>query len=207
MKIIEAVEGALSLPFDEGMALERKLFLQCIDSPQRAGLIHAFFAEREVLKAPETKSASPRPLASAGIVGGGTMGAGIAVAMLDAGMPVTMIERDDTQLARGRANVEKVYDGLIKKERMTAEAKAAVMARFNGFHQLRRAGQRRHRGRGRVRGHGREEGRVRRTRPRVQARRRAGHQHLVPRHRRDRGQHLASRRTWWACTSSRRPTS
>ena len=132
MKIVEAVEGALTLPFDEGMALERKLFLQCIDSPQRAGLIHAFFAEREVLKAPETRSASPRPLESAGIVGGGTMGAGIAVAMLDAGLPVTMIERDDTQLARGRANVEKVYDGLIAKGRITPEAKAAVMARFSG---------------------------------------------------------------------------
>ncbi len=132
MKIIEAVEAALALPFDEGMALERKLFLQCIDSPQRAGLIHAFFAEREVQKAPETKAAKPRALASAGIVGGGTMGAGIAVAMLDAGLPVTMIERDDTQLARGRANVEKVYDGLIQKGRMTPEAKAAVMARFSG---------------------------------------------------------------------------
>lgn len=132
MKIVEAVEAALTLAFDEGMALERKLFMQCIESPQRAGLIHAFFAEREVLKAPETKAAKPRPLDSAGIVGGGTMGAGIAVAMLDAGMPVTMIERDDTQLARGRANVEKVYDGLIQKGRMTLETKAAVMARFSG---------------------------------------------------------------------------
>ncbi|HEY2256299.1 MAG TPA: 3-hydroxyacyl-CoA dehydrogenase NAD-binding domain-containing protein, partial [Variovorax sp.] len=132
MKIIDATEGALSLPFDEGMALERKLFLQCIDSPQRAGLIHAFFAEREVLKAPETRAAKPRPLASAGIVGGGTMGAGIAVAMLDAGMPVTMIERDEPSLARGRGHVERVYDGLIQKGRMTAEAKAAVMARFSG---------------------------------------------------------------------------
>lgn len=132
MKIIEAVEGALTLPFAEGMALERQLFLQCIDSPQRAGLIHAFFAEREVLKAPETKAAKPRPLASAGIVGGGTMGAGIAVSMLDAGMPVTMIERDAPSLARGRQHVEKVYDGLIAKGRMTAEAKAAVMARFTG---------------------------------------------------------------------------
>ena len=77
------------------MALERKLFLQCIDSPQRAGLIHAFFAEREVPKAPETKAAKPRAIAMAGIVGGGTMGAGIAVAMLDAGLPVAMIERDE----------------------------------------------------------------------------------------------------------------
>jgi len=132
MKIIEAVEAALTKPFDEGMALERQLFLQCIASPQRAGLIHAFFAEREVLKAPETKAAKPRALDAAGIIGGGTMGAGIAVAMLDAGMPVTMIERDDAQLARGRANVEKVYDGLVKKGRMTPEAKAAVMARFSG---------------------------------------------------------------------------
>lgn len=132
MKIVEAVEAALTLPFDEGMALERKLFMQCIESPQRAGLIHAFFAEREVLKAPETKAAKPRPLDTAGIVGGGTMGAGIAVAMLDAGMPVTMIERDEAQLARGRANVEKVYDGLVQKGRMTPEAKAAVMARYSG---------------------------------------------------------------------------
>ncbi|WP_431108422.1 3-hydroxyacyl-CoA dehydrogenase NAD-binding domain-containing protein [Variovorax paradoxus] len=132
MKIIEAVEAALTLPFDEGMALERKLFLQCIDSPQRAGLIHAFFAEREVLKAPETKAATPRAIESAGIIGGGTMGAGIAVAMLDAGLPVTMIERDEPSLARGRQHVEKVYDGLIGKGRMTPEAKAAVMARFSG---------------------------------------------------------------------------
>jgi 3-hydroxyacyl-CoA dehydrogenase len=132
MKIIEAVEAALDQPFDAGMALERKLFLQCIDSPQRAGLIHAFFAEREVQKAPETKAAKPRPLDSAGVIGGGTMGAGIAVAMLDAGMPVTMIERDEPSLARGRAHVEKVYDGLIQKGRMTAEAKAGVMARFTG---------------------------------------------------------------------------
>ena len=114
------------------MALERQLFMQCIASPQRAGLIHAFFAEREVLKAPETRAAKPRPLESAGIVGGGTMGAGIAVAMLDAGLPVTMVERDETSLARGRAHVERVYDGLVKKNRMTLEAKAALMARFSG---------------------------------------------------------------------------
>jgi 3-hydroxyacyl-CoA dehydrogenase len=131
-KIVEAVEAALDRPFDEGLRLERTLFLQCIDSPQRAGLVHAFFAEREVAKAPETKAAQPRPLASAGVVGGGTMGAGIAVAMLDAGMTVTMVERDEESLARGRANVEKVYDSLVAKGRMSAEAKAAVMARFSG---------------------------------------------------------------------------
>ncbi|MEW6372937.1 MAG: 3-hydroxyacyl-CoA dehydrogenase NAD-binding domain-containing protein [Pseudomonadota bacterium] len=132
LKIVDAVQGALDLPFDEGLALERKLFLECLDSPQRAGLVHAFFAERETAKSPETRNASPRAIASVGIVGGGTMGAGIAVAALDAGLPVTMIERDEEALARGRKNVEKVYDGQVKKGRMTDEAKAAVMARWSG---------------------------------------------------------------------------
>ncbi|MEF7616768.1 3-hydroxyacyl-CoA dehydrogenase NAD-binding domain-containing protein [Aquincola sp. MAHUQ-54] len=131
-RIVDAVQAALDKPFDEGQKLERQFFLQCLDSPQRAGLIHAFFAEREVVKIPEAAAARPRPFKTIGVVGGGTMGAGIAVAALDAGLPVTMVERDDVSIARGRANVEKVYDGLVAKGRMTAEAKAAVMARYTG---------------------------------------------------------------------------
>ncbi len=132
MKIIEAVQAAVDLPFSQGLALERKLFLACLDSPQRAGLVHLFFAEREAAKAPETQTAKPRAISRVGVIGGGTMGAGIAVSLLDAGLPVTMIERDDVALARGRAHVEKVYDALVAKGRMTPEAKAAVMARWNG---------------------------------------------------------------------------
>ena len=132
LKIVEAVEAALAMPFDEGLALERKLFFECLESPQRAGLVHAFFAEREVAKAPETKAARPRPVATIGVVGGGTMGAGIAVAVLDAGLPVTMIERDDEALARGRSHVERVYEGLVAKGRMSSDAKAAALARFTG---------------------------------------------------------------------------
>ncbi|WP_345811043.1 3-hydroxyacyl-CoA dehydrogenase NAD-binding domain-containing protein [Paraburkholderia sp. PREW-6R] len=132
LKIVDAVQAAIEQPFEEGIKLERALFLQCIDSPQRAGLVHAFFAEREVLKAPETRTARPRAIESIGVVGGGTMGAGIAVAALDAGLPVTMIERDDASLARGRAHIEKVYDGLIAKGRMSADNKAARMARWTG---------------------------------------------------------------------------
>ncbi len=131
-KIIECVQGALDLPFDDGMKNERKLFVQCLESPQRAGLIHAFFAERETAKIPEAKAAAPRTLNAIGVVGGGTMGAGIAVSALDAGFPVVMVERDAESIARGRANVEKVYDGLIAKGRMTADKKAAIMARYSG---------------------------------------------------------------------------
>lgn len=132
LKIVDAVEAAIEQPFEDGLRLERKLFLACLDSPQRAGLIHAFFAEREVLKAPETRDAKPRALHQIGVVGGGTMGAGIAVAVLDAGLPVTMIERDDASLARGRAHIEKVYDSLIAKGRMSADKKADVMTRWQG---------------------------------------------------------------------------
>ncbi|OZA54507.1 MAG: hypothetical protein B7X79_17825, partial [Acidovorax sp. 17-64-282] len=127
-----ATQAAVQLPFDEGMARERALFLECLDSPQRAGLIHAFFAEREVVKIPEAKAAAPRAFATIAIIGGGTMGAGITVSALDAGYPVTMVERDAASIARGRANVEKVYTGLVAKGRMTEEAKAAVMARYTG---------------------------------------------------------------------------
>ena len=130
MKIIECAKAAVELPFDQGLAKERELFLQCLESPQRQGLIHAFFAEREVTKIPEAKAAAPRAFAKLAIIGGGTMGAGITVSALDAGFTVTMIERDAESIARGQANVEKVYNGLIAKGRMTEEGKAAVMARY-----------------------------------------------------------------------------
>ncbi|QQB33238.1 enoyl-CoA hydratase/isomerase family protein [Achromobacter deleyi] len=131
-KILEAVRAAVELPFDEGLRTERALFLQCLDSPQRAGLIHAFFAERETAKIPELKQARPRRLERVGVIGGGTMGAGIAVALLDAGLPVVMVEQDDAALARGRQRVEHVYDLLAGKGRMSADERAARLARLTG---------------------------------------------------------------------------
>jgi hypothetical protein len=141
------------------MKLERSLFLQCLDSPQRAGLVHAFFAEREAAKAPEARRASARAVERVGVVGGGTMGAGIAVAALDAGLPVTMIERDDASLARGRAHVEKVRRVAPHDAGRTRGARRAPRRQ----HALRRARAGRRRDRGRVRGHGREAGGVRRA--------------------------------------------
>jgi len=131
-KIVEAVNASLEQPFDEGLRTERRLFLECIVSPQRAGLIHAFFSEREVWKLPETCQVAPRAIRSVGIIGGGLMGAGIAVAVLDAGLPVLMVERDEASLKRGRSNIEKVYDRLIQRGRVSAEQKERVMARWTG---------------------------------------------------------------------------
>ncbi|MFS4552909.1 3-hydroxyacyl-CoA dehydrogenase NAD-binding domain-containing protein [Comamonas resistens] len=130
LKIIDCVQAALDLSFAEGLKFERAQFLACIDSPQRAGLIHAFFAERETAKIPEARAAQPRAFSKIAIIGGGTMGAGITVSALDAGLVVTMIERDAESIARGQANVEKVYNGLIAKGRMSEEAKAAILARY-----------------------------------------------------------------------------
>ena len=129
-KIVEAVQAALNLPFEEALAQERKAFLACMDSPQRAGLIHAFFSERETAKVPESKAAKPRPFSTIAVIGGGTMGVGITVSALDAGLPVTMLERDAEAIARGKASVEKVYSGLVAKGRMTEAAKAAVLDRY-----------------------------------------------------------------------------
>ncbi len=106
LKIIECVQAAVQQPFDEALAFERAQFIACVASPQRAGLVHAFFAEREVAKVPEAKLAAPRPFSSIAIIGGGTMGAGITVSALDAGFAVTMIERDAESIARGQKNVE-----------------------------------------------------------------------------------------------------
>ncbi|MFY3551974.1 3-hydroxyacyl-CoA dehydrogenase NAD-binding domain-containing protein [Achromobacter insolitus] len=130
-KIVEAVRAAIEQPFDEGLRTERALFLQCLDSPQRAGLIHAFFAERDTAQMPG-QPARPRRLERLGIVGGGTMGAGIAVAALDAGFPVTMVEQDDAALERGRARVALVYDLLLKKGRLTPQERESRLARFTG---------------------------------------------------------------------------
>lgn len=130
LKIVDCVQAALDLPFAEGLRTERALFEQCLASPQRAGLIHAFFAEREVCKAPETRSAKPRAIQQVGVIGGGTMGAGIAVAMLDAGLQVTLIERDEAALAQGLTRVDKVYEGQIAKSRLTPQGKADILARL-----------------------------------------------------------------------------
>ncbi|WP_313071622.1 FAD-dependent oxidoreductase [Melaminivora sp.] len=129
-RIIECVRAALTLPFEEGLARERALFLQCLDSPQRAGLVHAFFAEREVAKVPEAQAAPARPVERVAVIGGGTMGAGIAVAALDAGLSVTLLERDEPALERGRANVRKVYDALVARGRLAPEAREARLARW-----------------------------------------------------------------------------
>ena len=99
---------------------------------EAAALAHLQRAEAAVMDTPEARVARPRPLNKVGVVGGGTMGAGIAVALLGAGLPVVMVERDDAALAQGRARIERVCDGHVAKGRLTPQGKAEWMARWQG---------------------------------------------------------------------------
>jgi 3-hydroxyacyl-CoA dehydrogenase len=119
---IDAVEAATKLPFEEGCQLEQKLFTDCLLSPQSKALIHVFFGEREVAKIPDTLKDSPLlPIQSAGVVGAGTMGAGIAMVLANAGIPVLLKEVDQAALDRGMANIEKNYTSSVKRGRFTQQ--------------------------------------------------------------------------------------
>lgn len=124
---IKAVEGATRLSFAEGLANERALFQELMESDQRAALIHAFFAERQVAKVPEIKDVAPRAIDRIGVIGGGTMGAGIAVSALLAGLQVTLIERDVDAVARAEANVSKTLQGSVKRGKLSQERYDAIM--------------------------------------------------------------------------------
>jgi len=120
-KCVDAVEAAAKLGFEDGMKRERELFQDCMDSDQRSGLIHAFFAERAVAKVPGLEGVTPRPIEKVGVIGGGTMGTGITCAHLFAGLPVTMIERDAESVERGRANVLGVLNGALDRGKLSKD--------------------------------------------------------------------------------------
>ena len=123
LKAIEAVEAAVKLPFDEGCAAEAKLFMECLFSDQSKALIHVFFGEREVSKIPDIPKETPAlPIASAAVVGAGTMGGGIAMVFANAGVPVVLKEIDQTALDRGLATIRKNYATSVKRGRFTQEA-------------------------------------------------------------------------------------
>ena len=117
---IDAVEAATKMPFEEGCDFERKRFMECLLSDQSKALIHVFFGEREVSKIPEVpKDAPVLPVGSAGVVGAGTMGGGIAMVFANAGIPVLLQDVDQAALDRGLANIRKNYANSVSKGRLT----------------------------------------------------------------------------------------
>ncbi|MDQ1901527.1 3-hydroxyacyl-CoA dehydrogenase NAD-binding domain-containing protein [Paracoccus sp. WLY502] len=128
LRALDCLRKAAEAPFAEAMAFERQTFLDLRASDQAAALRHVFFAERAAPRPAHLKGADPLPLRSAGVIGGGTMGAGIAAALRDAGIPVTLIERDDEALARGMANLRGIFDGAVKRGKLSEAQAEAHMA-------------------------------------------------------------------------------
>ena len=119
---IDAVEASTKLSFEEGSRLERKLFIDCLQSDQSKALIHVFFGEREVAKIPDVpKDTSTIPVKSMAVVGAGTMGGGITMVFANAGIPVLMKETDQAALDRGLASIQKNYANSVKRGRFTQE--------------------------------------------------------------------------------------
>jgi len=123
-KIIECIEAAIAKPFPDGMATERKKFIECMQSPQSAAMRHMFFAEREAAKVADVAADTElRSIEKVGVIGAGTMGGGIAMNFANAGMQVTLLEVSDEALSNGLETIDRNYMGGIKRGKLT-EAEA-----------------------------------------------------------------------------------
>src|SRR5688572_17745969 len=123
LAVVDAIEAAATLPFDEGCVRERGIFNDCVKSEQCKALIHAFFAERGVSKVPGIpKDAAIAAINTVAIVGAGTMGGGIAMACVNAGMKVVVIDTGADKLEAGMARIRSNYDTSVKRGRFTPEA-------------------------------------------------------------------------------------
>ena len=129
-QIIKCVEAAINIDdFDEGLKKEGEYFLECLMHPQREAMIHIFFGERAASKISDVpKETKVMDIKKAGIIGSGTMGGGIAMCFANAGIPVHIIDQDEENLKRGVSVIEKNYDFMVNKGRLSPEQKDAVFA-------------------------------------------------------------------------------
>ena len=127
-QIIKCVEAAINIDdFDEGLKKEGEYFLECLMHPQREAMIHIFFGERAASKISDVpKETKVMDIKKAGIIGSGTMGGGIAMCFANAGIPVHIIDQDEENLKRGVSVIEKNYDFMVNKGRLSPEQKDAV---------------------------------------------------------------------------------
>jgi 3-hydroxyacyl-CoA dehydrogenase len=126
---VDAVAAAATLPFEEGLAEERRLFTRLFISPESRALRHLFFAERAAARIDDVPEGTPlRPVKSAGVIGAGTMGTGIAINFLNAGLPVRLLEVGREALDKGLGRIRDTYAGQVKKKKLTPEKLEARMS-------------------------------------------------------------------------------
>ena len=121
-RCIDAVEAAATLSFEEGIRLERALFIDLMKSPESRALRHAFFGERAAAKIADVPATTPtRRIDRIAVVGAGTMGGGIAMSFLNAGFPVTLLENGQEALDRGVATIRRNYESAAKRGKLAPE--------------------------------------------------------------------------------------
>ena len=129
LKCVDVVEMATTLPFDQGMLKEREAFMALMQTPESNALRHLFVAERAASKIPDVPEDTPkRKIDSVGVIGAGTMGGGIAMNFLNAGIPVTILETKQEALDRGLATIRKNYEAQVKKGKLKQDKYEQRMA-------------------------------------------------------------------------------
>ena len=132
-KIVDCVEAACTMAFAEGSGVERDAFMECMASPQSAGLRHMFFAERAAARVDGLPADTPlREIRHVGVIGAGTMGSGIAMNFANAGLDVSLLEANEDALKRGLETIARNYAGGVKRGKMTEEQAAATRERIVG---------------------------------------------------------------------------
>ncbi|MET0682879.1 MAG: 3-hydroxyacyl-CoA dehydrogenase NAD-binding domain-containing protein [Casimicrobiaceae bacterium] len=128
-KCIDAVEAAVNMPFDQGLAFERKTFLELVATPESRALRHVFFAERAAGRIPGVSDTTPtRTIGTIAVIGAGTMGTGIAMNGLTAGIPVVLLEMNQEALDKGGATIRRNYEASAERGKLTRESVEQNMA-------------------------------------------------------------------------------
>ena len=143
LKCVEAVAHALDKPFDEGLRLEREAFVALMVSPESRALRHVFAAERSAAKLPDVPQTTPlRTIGKVGVIGAGTMGGGITMNFLNAGIPVVLLETSQLALDKGVATIERNYQSSVNKGKLTQsklDQRLALLSPTLGYESLRDA--------------------------------------------------------------------
>ena len=130
---IRCIEAAVNLPFDQGIATERKLFMELMTGTQSAAQRYVFFAERQVWKIPDVPDDTPPiPVKKIGVIGAGTMGGGISMNFANVGVPVTIVEVKQDALDRGLGVIRKNYDSSAKRGKLKPEDVEKRMSLLTG---------------------------------------------------------------------------
>jgi 3-hydroxyacyl-CoA dehydrogenase len=128
-RCLDCVEQATKAKFDDGLKFERETFISLMMTPESKALRHAFFAERAASKIPDVPESTPvRDIRKVAVIGAGTMGGGIAMNFLNAGLPVIMLEMKQEALDKGLAIIRKNYEAQVKKGKLKEDKYAERMA-------------------------------------------------------------------------------